>query len=79
MKDQSTNGQADRSYDFYKQDVKLMKELGVAAYRFSVAWSRVIPLGGKDDPVNEKALRFYSDLVDELLTAGITPFATILH
>lgn len=79
MKDQSTNGDADRSYDFYKQDVKLMKELGVTAYRFNVAWSRVIPLGGKDDPVNEKALRFYSDLVDELLTAGITPFATILH
>ena len=54
-----------------------MRRLGVNAYRFSVSWSRVIPNGrGK---VNEKGLRFYSDLVDALIEAGITPFVTLYH
>lgn len=53
VNDTSTNEDAVRSYDFYKEDVARMKDYGVAAYRFSLAWSRIIPLGGKDDPVNE--------------------------
>jgi beta-glucosidase len=54
-----------------------MKELGLKAYRFSVSWPRVLPQGrGK---VNQLGLDFYSRLVDELLNAGITPFATLYH
>ncbi|GAB7352014.1 hypothetical protein MBLNU459_g2531t1 [Dothideomycetes sp. NU459] len=77
--DNSTNADAVRSYDLYKNDVQLLKKLGVNAYRFSLAWSRIIPKGGKDDPVNEDGLRYYSDLVDELLKNGITPFVTLFH
>jgi beta-glucosidase len=54
-----------------------MKSLGVNAYRFSVSWPRLIPLGGAEDPVNETGLKFYNDLIDELLAAGITPFLTL--
>lgn len=79
VKDKSSGDDAVRSYDFYKDDVARMKSYGVTGYRFSLAWSRIIPLGGKDDPVNEKGLQFYSDLVDELLANGITPFVTLFH
>jgi beta-glucosidase len=56
-----------------------MKSLGVNSYRFSISWPRVIPLGGKDDPVNEQGLLFYSDVIDECLRLGITPFVTLYH
>ena len=73
-----TNGDiADDHYYRYREDVELMQELGVNAYRFSISWSRVLPRGrGK---VNNKGLQFYSALVDELLDAGITPFVTLYH
>ncbi|MDR2514751.1 MAG: family 1 glycosylhydrolase [Christensenellaceae bacterium] len=63
-------------YHRYKEDVALMKQIGLKSYRFSVAWSRIIPEPGK---VNSKGLAFYSNLVDELLAAGITPLCTIYH
>ncbi|OQD85900.1 hypothetical protein PENANT_c009G01390 [Penicillium antarcticum] len=77
--DGSNADDAVRAYDFYREDVALMKSYGVNAYRFSLAWSRIIPLGGKDDPVNEEGIKFYSDLIDELLRHGITPFLTLFH
>lgn len=64
-------------YHRMKEDVALMKKLGLKAYRFSISWARVLPEGtGK---VNEKGLKFYSDLVDELLANGIEPLVTIFH
>lgn len=64
-------------YHRFKEDVALMKEIGLKSYRFSISWSRVLPEGtGK---VNEKGLQFYSDLVDELLKAGIKPVVTLFH
>lgn len=64
-------------YHRMKEDVALMKEIGLKAYRFSVSWARVLPEGtGK---VNEKGLKFYSDLVDELLANGIIPMITLYH
>lgn len=64
-------------YHRYKEDVGLMKTLGVKTYRFSIAWSRVFPEGaGKPNP---KGLDFYNRLVDELLKNGIQPFATLYH
>jgi beta-glucosidase len=64
-------------YHRYREDVALMKQLGLNAYRFSISWSRVLPSGrGK---VNGKGLKFYSDLVDALLEAGVTPFVTLNH
>ncbi|MGW5053822.1 GH1 family beta-glucosidase [Actinokineospora sp. NPDC004072] len=58
------------------QDVALMRELGLGAYRFSLAWPRVRPDGGRENPAG---LDFYDRLVDELLAAGITPCATLYH
>ena len=63
-------------YHRYKEDVRLMKELGLKSYRFSISWSRVIPEEGKTNP---KGLQFYSDLVDELIANGIEPMVTIFH
>jgi beta-glucosidase len=61
----------------YKDDVALMKDLGLRAYRFSIAWSRIQPTGVS--PVNEVGLDFYRSLVDELLSAGIEPWLTLHH
>ncbi|MBR0353996.1 MAG: family 1 glycosylhydrolase [Oscillospiraceae bacterium] len=63
-------------YHRWREDVALMKELGLKSYRFSISWSRVIPSEGK---VNEEGLRFYSDLVDALIAVGIEPLVTIFH
>jgi beta-glucosidase len=64
-------------YNRYREDVALMAELGLDAYRFSVSWPRVMPEGrGR---VNDKGLDFYDRLVDELLARGIAPFVTLYH
>lgn len=63
-------------YHRWREDVALMKELGLKSYRFSVSWSRIIPQEGT---VNEEGLKFYSDLVDALLEAGIEPLVTLYH
>lgn len=68
---------ADDHYRLWKKDIALMKRLGLQAYRFSIAWTRILPFGrGK---VNPKGLDFYNRLVDGLLTAGIVPFVTLYH
>ncbi len=65
------------SYHRYHEDVRLMRELGLDAYRFSIAWPRILPEGrGR---VNEAGLDFYDRLVDELLDNRIEPFATLYH
>ena len=64
-------------YHRYRDDVKLLHELGVDAFRFSVAWPRVFPSGR--GVVNEAGLDFYDRLVDTLLEHGIEPFATLFH
>ena len=64
-------------YHRWPQDIELMSRLGVDAYRFSIAWPRVIP--GGDGPVNPAGIGFYDRLVDGLLAAGITPYVTLYH
>src|SRR5690625_3836592 len=65
------------SYHRYEEDVKLMKELGVDTYRFSVSWPRIFPEGvGK---VNREGLDYYHRLVDCLLENGIEPMCTLYH
>jgi len=63
-------------YDRYRDDVALMRDLGVQVYRFSTSWARVQPDGRTANPAG---LDFYSRLVDELLGAGITPWLTLYH
>jgi len=75
--DNSTGDVACEHYHRWREDVALMKGLGLQAYRFSVSWPRVLPAGrGK---VNQSGLDFYSRLVDGLLEAGIEPFPTLYH
>ena len=64
-------------YHRYREDVALMKRMGLGAYRFSVSWSRVQPAGS--GPANPAGLDFYRRLVDELLTHGIEPWLTLYH
>ena len=73
--DGSTGDVACDHYHRWREDIALMKELGVKAYRFSIAWTRIIPQGS--GPVNPKGLDFYDRLVDGLLEAGIKPFVTL--
>src|SRR5215212_1032729 len=75
--DGSNADRANDHYHRYKEDVRLMKELGVKAYRFSIAWPRVFPDG--DGAPNPTGLDFYRRLVDELLANGIEPYATLYH
>lgn len=64
-------------YHRYKEDVKLMAQIGLKAYRFSISWSRILPDG--TGRVNEEGVAFYSSLIDELLSYGIEPYITIYH
>lgn len=64
-------------YHRMRSDVALMEEIGLKTYRFSISWPRVMPEG--TGRVNEEGLRYYSDMVDELLKAGIKPMVTLYH
>jgi beta-glucosidase len=64
-------------YHRYQEDIALMRQLGLRAYRFSTAWTRVLPTGR--GPANQAGLDFYDRLVDGLLAAGIEPFLTLYH
>src|SRR5438128_1573330 len=75
--DNSNGDRANEHFRRYKEDVALIKALGVKAYRFSIAWPRVFPDGtGKPNPIG---LDFYNRLIDELLKNGIEPYATLYH
>ena len=63
-------------YHRYKEDVAIMKELGLKSYRFSLSWSRLIPEEGK---INKAGVEFYNRLIDELLSSGIEPVVTLYH
>lgn len=64
-------------YHHMQEDVKLMAEMGLKAYRFSIAWTRILPTG--EGVVNEKGIAFYHALLDELISYGIEPIVTMYH
>lgn len=65
------------SYNRYKEDVQLLKSLGMDAYRLSISWSRILPKGrGK---VNDEGVQYYNNLINELLDNGIEPYVTLFH
>lgn len=64
-------------YHRYKEDVKLFAEMGLKAYRFSIAWTRIIPNGVGE--VNKKGIEFYNNLIDELNKYNIEPIVTMYH
>uniref|UniRef100_A0A2P2QLP5 Vicianin hydrolase-like n=1 Tax=Rhizophora mucronata TaxID=61149 RepID=A0A2P2QLP5_RHIMU len=77
--DQSTGEVADDFYHRYKDDIKLMKEIGLDSFRFSISWSRVLPEGTISGGVNPLGVKFYNNLINKLLANGLKPFITLLH
>lgn len=66
------------SYHRFREDVQNVKKLGIQMYRFSIAWTRILPTGYSDN-INQKGLDYYKALVDEILDNGLVPVATIYH
>ncbi|KAL3644197.1 hypothetical protein CASFOL_012129 [Castilleja foliolosa] len=66
-------------YNLFKEDVKMMKKLGVDTYRLSIAWSRILPGGRLSSGLNREGVRFYNQLIDLLLAEGIEPIVSIFH
>lgn len=77
IEDGSNGDRANDHYHRYRDDVRLIRDLGAKAYRFSIAWPRVFPEG--TGTPNPKGLDFYNRLLDELLANGIEPYATLYH
>lgn len=77
VEDNQTGDVACDHYHRYREDVALMRDLGLTAYRFSLSWSRILPAG--TGRVNSTGLDFYQRLVDALLESGIRPCATLYH
>lgn len=65
-------------YHHWREDIALMAEMGFDVFRFSITWSRIFPTGDETEP-NEAGLKFYEDVVDELLAHNIQPLITICH
>ena len=77
VKDGDTGDIACDHYHRWQEDIQIMQNLGIGAYRFSISWPRVLPAGRKY--VNQVGLDFYSRLVDTLIAANIVPFVTLYH
>jgi len=75
--DGSSGAIADDHYHRYREDVALMADVGARAYRFSISWPRVLPMG--TGSVNQAGLDFYQRLVDTLLAAGVGPLINLFH
>ncbi|MED6147322.1 Beta-glucosidase 12 [Stylosanthes scabra] len=77
--DGSNGDAAVDEYHNYKEDVKLMKDMHMDAYRFSISWSRILPKGRLSGGVNKDGINYYNNLINELLAKDIQPFVTIFH
>ena len=77
IKDGTDGAEACDHYHRFAEDIALMRRLNLNAYRFSIAWPRILPTGRGQ--VNQAGLDFYDRLVDALLAAGIQPFPTLYH
>lgn len=76
--DESNGDIACNSYYKYKEDVQLLKDLGVSFYRFSLSWSRILPTG-YPNYINQDGIQYYNNLINELLANDIEPMVTIFH
>ncbi|MQM03642.1 hypothetical protein Taro_036422 [Colocasia esculenta] len=87
IKDRSSGSIATDFYHRYKEDVNIMKDLGVDAFRFSISWSRILPLmlvhvgadGSLRGGINKEGIAYYNNIIDELVSKGLHPFVTLFH
>ncbi|KAI0263103.1 beta-glucosidase 1A [Gloeopeniophorella convolvens] len=77
--DGDTGDRATESYARWREDVALLKSYGVRAYRFSISWSRIVPKGSRNSPVNPAGIAHYRKFIEALVEAGIRPFVTLFH
>ncbi|XP_020969766.1 beta-glucosidase 12-like [Arachis ipaensis] len=79
IKDRSNGDVAIDEYHRYKEDVGIMKDMNLDAYRFSISWSRILPKGKLSGGINQEGIKYYNNLIDELLSNGLKPFVTLFH
>ncbi|KAJ1424425.1 Glycosyl hydrolases family 1, N-terminal conserved site, partial [Sesbania bispinosa] len=79
IQDRSSGDVAVDEYHHYKEDVRIMKYMNLDAYRFSISWSRVLPKGKLNGGINQEGVKYYNNLINELLANGIKPFVTLFH
>ncbi|CAG4973611.1 unnamed protein product [Colias eurytheme] len=78
IRDLSNGDEAADSYNNYKRDVEMMRELGLDAYRFSLSWARILP-NGIANQINQPGVDFYNNYINEMLKYNITPLVTLYH
>ncbi|KAL0330498.1 UNVERIFIED_CONTAM: Furcatin hydrolase [Sesamum radiatum] len=66
-------------YNKYKDDIKMMKSMGLDAYRFSISWSRILPRGRVSLGVNKQGIDYYNDLINTVIANDMKPFVTLFH
>ncbi|KAL5130107.1 Beta-glucosidase 24 [Glycine soja] len=66
-------------YHRYKEDVKIMKDMNLDSYRFSISWPRILPKGKLSGGVNQEGINYYNNLINELLANGVLPYVTLFH
>ncbi|KAL0342598.1 UNVERIFIED_CONTAM: Raucaffricine-O-beta-D-glucosidase [Sesamum calycinum] len=75
-----TNGNvACDTYNRYKEDIKLMKQMGFDSYRFSISWPRILPGGRCCAGINKEGIDYYNDVIDTVIAHGMIPFVTLFH
>ncbi|KAK3133679.1 hypothetical protein QOZ80_6AG0539640 [Eleusine coracana subsp. coracana] len=74
-----TGDVANDFYHRYKDDVKLLKDMNLDAFRFSIAWTRILPNGSLSGGINKEGVAFYNNLINEVIANGLKPFVTIFH
>ncbi|XP_038898471.1 vicianin hydrolase-like [Benincasa hispida] len=77
--DHSSGEIATDFYHRYKEDIKIMKLMGLDSFRFSISWSRILPKGKLRGGVNPLGVKFYNNVINELLANGIVPYVTLFH
>ncbi|GAB2287959.1 hypothetical protein Dimus_022309 [Dionaea muscipula] len=77
--DHSNGKVADDFYHRYRDDIQLMKEMGLDSFRFSLSWTRILPQGRLSGGINKLGIQFYNNLINELLANDIQPLVTIFH
>ncbi|KAL9296518.1 hypothetical protein ACSQ67_022414 [Phaseolus vulgaris] len=77
--DRSNGDVAVDSYHRYKEDVGIMKDMNLDAYRFSISWSRILPNGKLSGGINQEGVDYYNNLINELVANGLEPFVTLFH
>ncbi|KAL2578859.1 hypothetical protein AAZV13_15G029700 [Glycine max] len=79
IQDRSNGDIAVDQYHRYKEDVQIMKYMNLDAYRFSISWSRILPKGKLSGGINQEGVKYYNNLINELLANGLQPFVTLFH